>query len=167
MSLKETRGNPQEIGKRLVGFALDPADIEAATDELSPALSVDRIAVVYELRFLRVFAVDFGITLGLQGRQKEKEIVSAFYFRTLDSFIGDLPVELKDRFEKEMEGKFDSYGLILKANAADDPYSALGKLFSNHCGMTGNNELAEYGKEQFIATANGVSEFLKDIELTV
>ena len=166
MLLKTAGEKPQEIGKRLVGFALDPADIEAATDELSSTIPVDKSTVEYELRFLRVFAVDFGITLGLRGKQKEKEIISAFYFRTLNSFIGDLPGELKARFETEIESKFDSYGLILKANAADDSFRAIGELFSNHCGVTDSNRLTEYGMEQFITTANGVSEYLKNIGIT-
>jgi hypothetical protein len=165
MFRKRTKKRLPEIGKNLVGFALNPDDIESATDELAPTIAVDKTTVEHELRFLRIFAVDFGITLGLPGKQKEKEIVSAFYFRTLDSFVEDLPSELKEQFMIDLERKFDSYGLTMKQNTTDDPFNAIGKLFSNHCGLAHSDELADYGKHQFIVTANGVSDYLKNIEI--
>ena len=165
MYRKGTEKKPPEIGKNLVGFALDPDDIESAVYELAPTIAVDRNTVEHELRFLRIFAVDFGITLWLPRKPKEKDIISAFYFRTLDTFIEDLPSELKEKFMINLERKFDSYGLTMKQNATGDPYNAIGKLFSSHCGLAHSKELADYGKNQFIVTANGVSDYLKNTKI--
>ena len=154
-----------EVGTNLVSFALDPEDTNSALGELPSTGGVDRDTIQYELRFLRLFAVDYGITLGLGSKSPEKEKATKWYFSCLDSVVRDFPNDVGARFLGILRDRVDNYVMTLKLSSNEEPFSIIGQSFAKFCGNEEDTDLATLGRKIFLSTANGVADYLRSVKI--
>lgn len=155
--------NIEEIGANLAAFALDPEDISLCLQELPETIRTDETAVENELRYLRVFAVDFAITRALGKSTTQKEAVSSAYLALLQQILEKLPNSLGQVILEMLSDRIDTYVDALHKSPSEAPLLLIGQIFAKFCGDEGNIDLVSFGKEMFLTTSNGAVEYLSSI----
>jgi hypothetical protein len=166
MDVNEAVGN-------LVGFAFDQNDIKLTLNEITFSINVDRNNIMFEMIFLRAFAVEFAIYFALDDRENEAYLISDKYRDYIIEVLIESSVNGGVDAIKIMEERLDYYVKIVGQSSdlkkpstyIDTVASKIGESFAEICNCKKSIEVCNFGSTVFKNCIGGEIDFLRSIEL--
>jgi hypothetical protein len=164
-----------EVAGNLIGFAFDQNDIKLSMNEVPISLNIDNTTFIYEMMFLRAFAVDVGIYFALDDSHDQRNLISDKYRDYVIEMMMDSMHKTGHDSLKTMETRFDCYMLaaseiIARAKTPgniDIMADIIGKIFAEICDSKHSIELCNFGSRIFKTCIGGVMGFMKSIKIKV
>jgi hypothetical protein len=160
------QASPVELAALLVQAVCVPGEgEEAAVTLVADNLGLEAASIGEELMYLRAFAIDFAVLMGLGDSPAKDQILSRYYehWKRIDEGAGG-------GTQEAMEERLGAYAAAVgqSAQAQGGLSDEVGRQFASRCVAEGGldaTELVVFGGRMFAALYDGVVELLTEVEI--
>lgn len=154
---------PLEVAKALLYFGPGTEEARASAMEGLTA-DCDRESVMGEIFFLRIFAVDFTLSMALGNNSPEKNEILDIYYAFLQEMSKE-HITGDEVFMKELKHRLNIYTEAVKTPHPEGPAWTVGEAFSELCGSRMNIVVIMLGSIIFGTTSKSVSDTVNSIRI--
>ncbi len=157
----------QEIGESLANFSLDRESVLFALSRLPDELSINKVAIEYEIQLLKILSVGWAISYFMEEHSEKTPLINKFWdvlfeFSKNLSCVTSLTIGQEVDYFRALKERIDIY---LKALAevphVKDPASVIGPTFARLCKNADNVHVIMAGNRIFHMSLEGVKYFLE------
>ena len=157
----------QEIGESLANFSLDRESVLFALSRLPDELSINKVAIEYEIQLLKILSVGWAISYFMEDHSEKTPLINKFWdvlfeFSKNLSCVTSLTIGKEVDYFRALKERIDIY---LKALAevphVKDPASVIGPTFARLCENADNVHVIMAGNRVFHMSLEGVKHFLE------
>jgi hypothetical protein len=159
----------QEIGESLANFSLDRESVRFALSRLPDDLSINKVAIEYEIQLLKILSVGWAISYFMEEHSEKTPLITKFWdvlfeFSKNLSCVTSLTIGKEVDYFLALKERIDIY---LKALAevphVKDPASVIGPTFARLCKNENNVHVIMAGNRIFHMSLEGVKHFLESL----
>lgn len=158
-----------EIGQSLANFSLDRESVHFALSRLPDELSINKVAIEYEIQLLRILSVGWAISYFMEDHSEKNPLIKQFWdvlfeFSKNLSSVTSLTIGKEVDYFRALKERIDIYLKALsEVPQIKDPASVIGPTFARLCGNTDNIHVIMAGNRIFHLSLEGVKHFLEAV----
>lgn len=168
---KKAKSAIEKASETLLNFAVTREDIKWLAANLPQETDINRAKVEYELQILKIISVGWSISYYLENSPQKNQLTALFWQAVFEfaqslSETTELMIGQDIDYFQVLKERLDMYlAAMAEQPDAPEPAVVIGPQFAKTCGDADDAFVVMTGSRLFIATINGVKEYLEEIKL--
>jgi len=161
----------EKVSEDLFTFAFDGQDVNMLMDQLPQQSNVERNAVEYELRILKIVSVGWCLSYYIEDIHLKTELTNLYwkgvceFSRNISTTTGQLIGQNIDYFEI-LKNRLDGYIASLQSQPkAPEPAVVVGPAFAENCGNKDEVYAVLVGSRMFVSVLARIKKYLIDLQI--